>query len=302
MFVKHLAPAAAFFAVSACASAPQTAQFSGVNPYDYYALDHMSRIEITEQLNITSGSLDGAPVLASADDDKNINAHERTVIRTTTNTDRLRNKPEADTGRSFYIQAQNTFQQDGWVIDDNRLRHVESGLLCPQSISLGAEGRAFNLDRVVEFDDQGRDVSCLYQAADNGDMIAAYASYWPDIELEQHAAAAVQGILQNNNVTELVEAPIVSLKAEEDAGELAELINGMETPVAGGFEIGLINGTPYRTSLWLVKTHGWHVKVRASYASADQAAELLSAIHFMGSHLAVRAKNLAEPIAPGVDV
>jgi hypothetical protein len=288
--------------IVACASTPQTITASGVNPYDHYAFDHMSRIEIAENLTIKSASLDAAPLLASAPSENITDAHERAATRVISSADRLRNKVNTGEGRSFYIQAQNSFQQDGWVIDDNRLRHVESGLLCPQALSLGEEGRAFALERVVEFDDQGRNVSCLYQAADNGDTIAAYASYWPDIELDQHVAAAVQEILENYTVTGQVQMPVVELKTDQESGALYDLVNGMEEPVAGGFEIGAVNGAPYRTALWLVKTHGWHVKLRASYASADQSSELLSAIHFMATHLAVRAKNMAEPIVPGVDV
>ncbi len=290
--------------LSACASAPQTADSSGINPYDYYAFDRLSRVEIAEILNIKTASLGDTAALVNASENEQMLAHENAMVRESNNSsDRLNNKSLSGGGRSYYIPAQNSFEKDGWTLDDNRLRHIESGLLCPASISLGEEGRPFTLERVIEFDDKGRDLACHYQAQDNGDAITAYASYWPDVTLEEHAAAAAQSILQNHAVTGQVTLPVVELKAEDgDAGELGELINGMEEPLAGGFEIAEVNGVPYRTSLWLVKTHGWHVKLRATYASEDQSSELLSAIHFMASHLAVRAKNMAEPIAPGVDV
>ncbi|GJL91601.1 hypothetical protein [Hyphococcus sp.] len=305
MLFKKLAVCLSFAAISACASSPQTFTTASINPYDIFALDHMSRVEIAENLTIKSRSLElkEEPFLASTVSSDITEAHQRVAVRAESNSShRLQNKINTGDGTSFYVQTQNSFQQDGWTIDNNRLRHLDSGLLCPQAISISEEGRSFSLERVVEFDEQGRDVACLYQAADNGDVIAAYASYWPDIELEEHVVAEVQGILQNNAVTAQVQLPVVALKAEADASELDELVNGMEEPLAGGFDIGMVNGVPYRTSLWLVKTHGWHVKLRAMYPSADQSTELLSAIHFMASHLAVRAKNLAEPIVPGVDV
>jgi hypothetical protein len=214
----------------------------------------------------------------------------------------LRNKVVSGGGQSFYVEAQNDFSQDGWVIDGDRLRHIESGLLCPSGLALGEEGRNYALQRVVEFDDAGRDVACHFQASDNGDAITAYASYWPDVELEEHAVGVVQGIYQNYTVSGTVQLPVVELKAEEQDSDFGRLINGMEEPIAGGFEISQMNGVNYRTSVWLVKTHGWHVKLRATYASADDASEFLSAVHFMASHLAVRAKNMAEPIAPGAEV
>ncbi len=262
----------------------------------------MSRIEIAQNLVIKSASLEEVTAVIAVSTDEPMLVHERVTKEQTQTSDRLRNKAVSGEGLSYYIQAQNSLEAEGWTIDNNRLRHLESGLLCPSAISLGDDGRPFALERVIEFDEKGRDVACHYQASDNGDAITAYASYWPEISLEQHAAAAAQGIMQNNQVTAQVSLPVVELKTEDADGALGELISGMEEPVAGGFEIGAVNGVPYRTSLWLVKTHGWHVKLRATYAASDQSAELLSAIQFLASHLAVRAKNMAEPIAPGVDV
>ena len=288
---------------AACASAPQTARGPAiVNPYDYYAFDNLSRIEIAERLEIKSATLEGNAALLSASADGRMMAHERVASEPPKDSDRLLNKMLSGGGRSLYVQAQNTFEQDGWAIEGDRLRHVESGLLCPSNLALGEAGRSFSLERVIEFSEDGRDVACHYSALDNGDAITAYASYWPDVEVEAHAVAAAQGILQNYSVESQVSLPIIEVKADEMDPELAELVNGLEEPLAGGFEIGAVNGVSYRTSLWLVKTHGWHVKLRATYASADQSSELLSAIHFLASHLAVRAKNLAQPITPGAEV
>ncbi|MEL7486333.1 MAG: hypothetical protein AAGJ87_03835, partial [Pseudomonadota bacterium] len=59
---------------------------------------------------------------------------------------------------------------------------------------------------------------------------------------------------------------------------------------------------PFRTSLWLVKTEGWHVKARASYPNDDQASEIVASIVFAFAHVQVRAKNLKNPISRGADV
>ncbi len=288
---------------AACASAPQTAQRSDVvNPYDYYAFDRLSRIEIAEKLSIKSASLEDNTTVLSASADESMLAHERAVTGDKNDSNRLNNKVLSGGGQSYYVQAQNSFEQDGWAIEGDRLRHVESGLLCPSGISLGEEGRAFELERVIEFSDTRRDIACHYSAPDNGDGITAYASYWPEVALEAHAVAAAQTILQNYPVESQVTLPVVEITASDVDPAIGEILEGIEEPLAGGFEIGSVNGTAYRTSLWLVKTHGWHVKLRATYGSADQASELLSAIHFMTSHLAVRAKNIAEPIMAGSEV
>lgn len=288
---------------AACVSGPQTAQGPQIiNPYDYYAFDRLSRIEVAENLSIKSASLEDNMAVLSASADDRMLAHERVVNRDKSDSDRLSNKALSGGGQSYYVQAQNSFEQDGWAIEGDRLRHVESGLLCPSGISLGEGGRTFELERVIEFSETRRDIACHYSAPDNGDGITAYASYWPDVELEAHAVAAAQTILQNYPVQSQVTLPVVEVIETDADPAIAEILEGIEEPLAGGFEIGDINGAPYRTSLWVVKTHGWHVKLRATYASADQASELLSAIHFMSSHLAVRAKNIAEPMTSGAEV
>ena len=56
------------------------------------------------------------------------------------------------------------------------------------------------------------------------------------------------------------------------------------------------------TSVWLVETLGWHVKVYANYETADSNTELEAALtHSMG-HMIVRMKNLTDPIVAGVAV
>lgn len=288
--------------VGACASTPDVTTTSGLDPYDYYAFDRLSRIEIAQKLRAEETALDlSSSVLTVAADDR-VNAHQRSAKRNIDNSNRLRNKAQSGEGRSYYFQAQNSFGKDGWVIDNERLRHVDSGLLCPSDLEIAEESRLFALERVVEFDDAGRDIACIYQASDNGDPIAIFASYWPEITIEDHAAMVVQSIRQTYTVTEEISLPVVELTAEDPTSEFGALVAGMETPLAGGFEIGEVTGVNYRTSLWMVKTHGWHVKLQSSYASTDEITEFLSAVHFMASHLSVRAKNMADPISSGTDV
>ena len=303
MWFRFFSAGIGVIVLASCAGAKQPAPPSIVNTLDRFSFDKLSRVEIAEHLTIQSSSMSAAisQVETGAYGDL-IGAHERSASSVTSSADRLQRKIGIGDETASYISVQNSFQHDGWAIEGDRLRHVESGLLCSPSFSLGEHGRTFSLERVVELGEQRNDVSCLYQAADNGDTIAVYASHWPDISLEEHAGAAMAGILDNHVVTAQVEVPVVVLKSDEQSSPLDELINGMERPVAGGFEIGSINGVPYRTSLWLVKTHGWHVKVRAAYPSHDQSTELLSAIQFMASHLSVRAKNLSAPTASDADV
>ncbi len=204
-------------------------------------------------------------------------------------------QPAAETLRALIDDA----IPAGWRRDDNRLVHKESGLECPLEFdfSAGGKGGVLSLKDVAAYDQENRDVSCNY-ANGGASVITVYASFYPDISVEDHAAAAVAAMRQTFALKTVL--PVVSVEIEDkDAGATtAEL----EAPIAGAFDIGDINGVPYKTSLWIAKTHGWHVKTRATYAQADTTSELVAAVMFAANYLNVDMKNKAVPTASGPEV
>ncbi len=132
--------------------------------------------------------------------------------------------------------------------------------------------------------------------------IVVFASFWPDVTLEEHSSAAAASIFQRYTVNEQLPVPVVMLGPAEGDDTNPELYSNIEQTLAGGFAVGDIDGVSYKTSFWLAKTHNWHIKLHATYPQEDITSEIIAAVYFSASHLAVRAKNLAEPTAPGVDV
>lgn len=188
----------------------------------------------------------------------------------------------------------------GWRRTDNRLVHRESGLECPLEFDFSAgkeKGRALSLVDVTSYDDANRDVSCNYT---NGGaaVITVYAAFYPDISVEEHAAAAVAAMRQTFKLMTVL--PVVSVEIEDKDAETSTA--DLEAPIAGAFDIGDINGEPYKTALWIAKTRGWHVKTRATYAQADVTSELVAAVIFAANYLNIDLKNKTDPTAAGPEV
>jgi hypothetical protein len=187
----------------------------------------------------------------------------------------------------------------GWRREDAKLVHRESGLECPASFDLGDEGRprALRLLGVAAYDQRGRDISCNYQIEGEA-SITVYASYYPDLSLEDHAAGAVAAMRQNFDIKSAL--PVISIEIETKDQEAS----GEKLPPAlsGAFDVGAINGVPYKTAIWLAQTHGWHVKTRATYAQSDFTSEMTAAVLFSVNYLNVDMKNRTDPTVNGPEV
>lgn len=186
-----------------------------------------------------------------------------------------------------------------WRRQDDRLIHVESGLECPLSFDFSTDEKksVLSLKDVTVYDQANRDVSCYYT---NGGAAAVtiYASFYPDISVEDHAAAAVASMRRNFQLKGVL--PVVTVEIEdEDAGTTTA---DLEAPIAGAFDIGEIGGAPYKTAIWIAKTQGWHVKTLATYAQADVTTELVAAVIFAVNYLNIDMKSKTGPSAAGADV
>jgi hypothetical protein len=186
---------------------------------------------------------------------------------------------------------------EGWSRNGDTLTHANSGLKCPATFDYeekdGDRQRILTLKEIVGYDDKDLDVACNYVGG--GDtLITLYASYYPDMTLEDHAVAAVTAMRQNFPLKGVL--PVISIEIEGKSGE------PLEEPIAGAFDIGEIGGVPYKTSLWLVRAHGWHVKARATYAQEDLSSEVMAALMFTISWVNVDTKNRDHPVATGPEV
>ena len=187
----------------------------------------------------------------------------------------------------------------GWSRDKNTLTHIESGLSCPIGMDLGDKeaARPLTLFDIAQYDQRGRDVSCNYKMGGMAGL-TLYASFYPDLSLEDHAKGAVAAIGQNFTIKKVLPVTVAEISRKTASGE--EIT--MPAPIAGGFDVGEINGVPYKTSIWIVKTHGWHVKARATYAQSDYAAEVIASLLFAINYSKIDTKNQTDPTAVGADV
>jgi hypothetical protein len=209
-------------------------------------------------------------------------------------------------GKVFSLPAVETPRVDiqdalpaGWRRQDNRLVHIESGLECPFEFNFKSDeaGGVLRLKDVTVYDQANRDVSCNY-ANGGAAAITVYASFYPDITVEDHAAAAVAAMRQSFTLKGVL--PVVTVEIEDKGAGTSTA--DLEAPIAGAFDIGDINGAPYKTALWIAKTQGWHVKARATYAQADATTELVAAVMFAANYLNVDMKNKSNPTTKGPEV
>jgi hypothetical protein len=157
--------------------------------------------------------------------------------------------------------------------EDDGVMHMPSGLSCPD-VMLGQEDEKtpLRLASVVQFDEKGLDVGCDYLNGEAG--VTYYSSRYPGMSLEDHAASAVGSIRQRFKSTKPVSVPIIAITDKQNNPI------GDEPIIAGGFEVGDINGKPYKTGLWLARSGDWHFKMRATYPAKDSATEISAAISF----------------------
>lgn len=253
----------------------------------------LSRVEIAQNFEISSAR----PLAVAAEADPSFAiAHEGTGLQPVSGK-LTRHAGAPLEGLALLAAAE---LPEGWAYDrdrDQAVRHAKSGLSCPLAINIEEENKRFLLRELQAYDDKDLDISCNY-STDAGVALRIYASYWPEMSLDESIASAVAAIGQRFNVKGVMPAPVITMEAEGDNS----LFKDLETPQAAGFDIGEVSGAPYKTSLWLVKTYGWHVKARATYPQSDQTSEIVSAIMFAFSHLSVRAKNIDDPVARGGEV
>lgn len=188
---------------------------------------------------------------------------------------------------------------EGWRRDGTKLIHRESGLECPNSFNLGDDQqvRELALLGVTTYDQRGRDISCNYQIEGEA-SITVYASFYPDLSLQDHAAGAVAAMRQNFDIKGTL--PIISIEVESK--DTATSGEKLKAALSGAFDVGEINGVPYKTAIWLAETHGWHVKTRATYAQSDFTSEMTAAVLFSVNYLNIDMKNRAAPTTNGPEV
>lgn len=167
----------------------------------------------------------------------------------------------------------------GWRETEEGFFHLPSGMNCPVTFPMPTGGTEdapvpMLLTGIKVYDQAGMDTSCDYLTEDQSYLLTKYASYWPQITLQQHFDGAVRSMRERFPVSG--ETNIVVPELETGAGsqvKTATLAEAYDTEPLG-------DGRGYQTGLWLNQAGDWHIKVRATYAPPS----LFSQIFAMLTH------------------
>lgn len=163
-------------------------------------------------------------------------------------------------------------ENGGWIETEDGLLHTISGMTCAWAhpVVLGEDEMILlALSDITVYDDKGYDTSCDYLSEDQHYYYTVYASYWPDVSLQEHFEAAAQIMLSEFPFKEVT--PVVTSGMELDNGDIQETL-------AAGFLTQPLNNNEYFTGVWLNKANDWHVKVRATFTPAELGPQLSAAL------------------------
>ena len=303
--IKTATIAFAISSLAACATTQQSTIAVSEQPSHLLpSYENLSRIEIANRFNFEDQALpaplreEGKIVTASAPVERQeTSLHQprraKSILNERTRRDHL----------GLQVSETQAELPEGWSkLDTNMIRHDFSGMRCPVTVNFPNDPKSYTLTAIENFDEQGRDAGCNYQSQDNV-AITLFVSYWPDVSLEDNAAGSLAGMYARFEMNEELTVMTVEMEPESNADdETRALFEGLEAPIAGGFGIGDVNGVPFKTSLWIVKSEGWHIKARATYPKNDQTSELVAAIMFAATHFDVRKKALEEPLSVAAEI
>ena len=221
--------------------------------------------------------------------------HPETALPEATLENKIANiDPEKEPEKAFRalvegIAVDGSAGNGGFVRGENGLVHEPSGLHCAYGHAIKFTNRSTKAERtsalalaaIRVFSEAGTDVSCQYVSEDGGSVITVFASYWPDVSLDDHYAEAFKLIQDEFSGGQAAESISFAPGPDGDfgfetvaPGEIDQPHGTMVAAFTGGAET--TNG--FKTGLWLDKVKGWHVKVRATHAEAAHEVEVLAAM------------------------
>jgi hypothetical protein len=181
------------------------------------------------------------------------------------------NEPRAQS-RSIQILTQNSLPANdgGWSEVGDAYVHRYSGMRCPKSFDMVLNNEKGEIVQRVYtallqiriYDQSGMDTSCHLTNEAGSVLVTLFASHWPDRSLEDHFAEGIRLIVDHFPMALKSEVPVMVATPNGDSYSLS-VDKGVA--MAAAYISEPLNGQTYKTALWLNKTGGWHVKVRATF-------------------------------------
>lgn len=149
--------------------------------------------------------------------------------------------------------------------NDVGLIHGNSGMVCParHSLRLSESGESVAevfLFRVTSYNSSGTDVACGYVNQQQTMLVTLFASNWPETSVEDHfKTAARMMVTLETPMAEQVDIPVMAPNAAAQTN-IPERTMGLAYDSPANED-----GVVMREALWVNKTRGWHIKVRATH-------------------------------------
>jgi len=257
-------------------------------------LDDLTRLELAD---IANSVYVAAPRIALANGGPSsyfstVSDHERAFEERSNDKVRKTRNLRFNSYDADKFESINNEVPPGFVLTQIGYQHQNSGMICPFGMATEDESFGLEITQIRLFDNASTDVGCDYKT-NGGGLITIFASHWPEITQEQHAAAADKQIRDQFTTELALEVPMVTLDDYNPAI--------MGTATASGYDISEENSLQkIKSSVWVVKTRDWHVKARATHFMSDALTELFAAIMHNRTHVDVF--NHAGSILGEIDV
>ena len=146
--------------------------------------------------------------------------------------------------------------------DDNGLRHLKSGYVCPAQIG------DFQMRGEDAFPGlgPGQDVACIYWSPKGGSIKLHLTDFGREVSASAHLKGVTTTISDSHRAVKEIPAPTIpdTLIAQNTVAFEIPLISKLRPEV------------PMQTAVWIDTFNRWHLKIRATY-EADRAPAIASA-------------------------
>ena len=162
--------------------------------------------------------------------------------------------------------------------DQTALEHIASGFLCPRE----QDGFLLTGEETFAGLGEGKDVACLFRAAEGGEVKLHLTDFGRDVPASAHLKGVQTSITDTNTLLGNVPPPPLSAGLDTEAAAYHIRATSALRP-----EI------PGHTAVWITRIGPWHVKARATY-EADRSAQIGQFV----SHLLTAARDTISAPAP----
>ena len=162
--------------------------------------------------------------------------------------------------------------------DQTALEHIASGFLCPRE----QDGFLLTGEETFAGLGEGKDVACLFRAAEGGEVKLHFTDFGRDVSASAHLKGVQTSITDTNTILGNLPPPPLGTGTNTEAAAYHIRATSALRP-----------DIPVHTAVWITRIGPWHVKARATY-EADRSAQTGQFV----SHLLTTARDTISAPSP----